>query len=722
MWRSEIPFGIRREEKMRTGVKRYWLAIVLTLVAVFAVVFFGLQCDPKVNAAEIPTDFWPQGGETGLTAANWSVSEDNELVYDGQGKGTIATTFGTPGSYSDVTISFEVVPGNGAFEFGFIIGPGNFIGWGQLGAYIYFNQYGVWVVKDGNYADQTILGWVEAGHYTLAANGRNSVQICIQNSIAEVMINGNKLPYTCDIVGFTDTQSQFAAFLGTSGTVFSNLRFERGDSVKHYFNQGITYYISSTEGNNENTGESIYSPWGNFDKIEQLILSPGDKILLKRGDVFTDRLVVCGTGTEDAEIYIGAYGNANEKPIISLDNNEDDIAVLVSDWQPNSQTRVNINYITIENLCIKNTRLGIYYRVFTGTENKGFTVKNTEFYNITCDSVLERVMNVKNAGGDVNAAISAEVLKAKGNLPVLNGTGGGVNEYIFPAAIFVGGVTGPMSVSGPHATYLDGWIVENCKFDNVTTGIMSWFYYPHTAGNSSEVWRNIVRNICFADCSFTGIVNGAVALDGVNGGAVTSDSAQQANSQGYGIISNLRVTQGCNREGVSWPNGTTGAILNNTQDLLLTDCTFSGIINQGNPDGCGIDFESNCERITLQNSILSDNEGQGVLLMNGGNYGGNKQITIRNNLFANNLTHQSDPYRYELMFSAAYDGHQNISVYGNFFFLNEKNLSDSDILLIDETLAYVTLYDNTIYRLDPEADIVTVVFCGNEYSFHARPD
>lgn len=194
---------------MRTGVKRYWIAIVLVFVSILAVVF-GLQCCEQVNAAEIPADFWPQGGETGLSAANWSVNEENELVYDGQGKGTIATTFGAPGNYSNASISFEVVPGNGAFEFGVIIGPGNFIGWGQFGAYIYFNQYGVWVVKDGNYTAQTILGWVEAGHYTLAANGKNSVQICIQNSIVDVMINGSELPYTCNIMEFTDTSSQFA--------------------------------------------------------------------------------------------------------------------------------------------------------------------------------------------------------------------------------------------------------------------------------------------------------------------------------------------------------------------------------------------------------------------------------------------------------------------------------------------------------------------------------
>lgn len=691
------------------------------LVLLFAMVYGFGALAVRADVSGIPDTFWPQGGETGLSAEDWSVNEENELVYDGEGKGTIVTTFGTPGSYENVSASFDVIPGEGAFEFGVIIGPGNFIGWGQFGAYVYFNQYGVWVVKNGDYANQTILGWVEAGHYMLDPGGLNSVMIRTNNSVVEVSVNGSVLPNTCNISGYTNTSTQFFAFLATHGTVFKNLRFERGSLVQRFFHQGITYYISASEGEDGNTGESIYSPWKSFSKINEMLLQPGDKVFLKRGDVFHGRLIICGSGTAEAGIYIGAYGDTNmEKPKISLNNHEDDIGILITDWQQNTQTRTNINYITVENLCIENTRLGIYYRVFTGTENRGFTVKNTDFKNITCDAVLKRVMDVKDAGGNVTAAIDAEVQKNKGALPELNGTGGGVNEYIFPAAVFVGGVTGPMSVSGSHSTYLDGWIVEGCNFENVTAGIMSWFYYPHTAGNSSDVWRNIVKNIRFGDCSFTGIINGAVALDGVNGGATTSGTIQQASSEGYGVISEIRVTEGCNREGVSWPNGTTGAILNNTQDLLITDCEFSGIVNQGNPDGCGIDFESNCARITLQNSIISDNEGQGILLMNGGNYGGNKQITIRNNLFMNNLTDQSDPYRYELMFSAAFDGHENIFVTDNLFFLNDVNNSGSEIELIDEGLPYVTMQNNFVYKLDPTAGTIYFIFCGTEYSVQAR--
>jgi hypothetical protein len=46
------------------------------------------------------------------------------------------------------------------------------------------------------------------------------------------------------------------------------------------------YYIDSNNGNDNNTGTAVNSPWKTFKNIKQLKLSPGDEILLKSSHHF----------------------------------------------------------------------------------------------------------------------------------------------------------------------------------------------------------------------------------------------------------------------------------------------------------------------------------------------------------------------------------------------------------------------------------------------------
>ena len=79
---------------------------------------------------------------------------------------------------------------------------------------------------------------------------------------------------------------------------------------------GTVYYVSSSQGNDTNPGTSPSLPWKTLAKLDSLILSPGDSINLKRGDIFHGQITVNGDGTKSNPIKISSYGDGN-LPLIS---------------------------------------------------------------------------------------------------------------------------------------------------------------------------------------------------------------------------------------------------------------------------------------------------------------------------------------------------------------------------------------------------------------------
>lgn len=70
-----------------------------------------------------------------------------------------------------------------------------------------------------------------------------------------------------------------------------------------------TFYVSSTLGNDQNDGLTEGTAFGSLKPVNQLVLEPGDRILLERGSVFEDQyLHIRGKGAAGNLIEIGAYG------------------------------------------------------------------------------------------------------------------------------------------------------------------------------------------------------------------------------------------------------------------------------------------------------------------------------------------------------------------------------------------------------------------------------
>lgn len=82
------------------------------------------------------------------------------------------------------------------------------------------------------------------------------------------------------------------------------------------FSQTI-YYVSSSSGNDSNSGTSESSPWQSLEKVRSIEFVPGDRILFKRGDVWKGQLIIKSSGNSTNRITFSSYGSG-EKPVITL--------------------------------------------------------------------------------------------------------------------------------------------------------------------------------------------------------------------------------------------------------------------------------------------------------------------------------------------------------------------------------------------------------------------
>jgi hypothetical protein len=76
-----------------------------------------------------------------------------------------------------------------------------------------------------------------------------------------------------------------------------------------------SYHIDAEQGSDTRDGESPESAWKSLEKVEKVELKPGDKILLKAGQVFFGKLHPNGSGEDGKPITVDKYGQG-ANPVI----------------------------------------------------------------------------------------------------------------------------------------------------------------------------------------------------------------------------------------------------------------------------------------------------------------------------------------------------------------------------------------------------------------------
>ena len=690
-----------------------------------AFIFFVSLTATRVFAA-LPSDIWPQSGQT----TQWTVNSNNELCFDGAqpgfGPATVATTFGglVSNDFTGLTIKFDaIISLNGENTTVVLSSNGT---WGDKGVVLDLSRYQIQGVNNYAYPGTVLSSNTLLYQNTVIKPGLfNSFIINVSaTGVVAITVNGYVCPTTFN-AALTVLQAptpvpRFAYFsAGFTGFKLKNLKVEKAAISKQYFTTYVplsgTYYIDAVNGSDIASGLSEAEAWRSFVNVNRTVQNAGTKILLKKGSVWNQRLEIRGAGTVSNWIEVDSYGTSPNKPKISLTNNVNDIALLICDLDKTSGIirSQSISYIKIQNLEIANTRLGIFYRSVTGTVNTGFKVNNVTFNNINCDPVMTAI----NTAPNKNAEISTQLASVKGNLETTTGNAnGGVREYIFPAGIMVGGQTfAGQTISGANTTVLTEWEVSNCQFNEAIAGVMSVFYWPIINTDGANIWQQLIHKVKLTNLTSTGIVNGVIGFDCVNAGAVAdANGVMQPDANGWGVFKNVNVTMGSSVFGRTWPNGTTGVILSNSKNMLVDSCEFSDLLNQGNPDGCGFDFETNNDNVTLQNTKFFNNDGHSILMMNGGSFGGNTNIIIQKNLFAKNVKNSTSTN--EFLFTQNSDGHLNVKVRNNQVFMRKRNKNNLNITFLP-TRSYLTATNNDLYYLDDAQPNITISFLSQAYTY-----
>jgi parallel beta helix pectate lyase-like protein len=76
-----------------------------------------------------------------------------------------------------------------------------------------------------------------------------------------------------------------------------------------------TYYVDARTGSDMYDGTSPSSAWQSVKRLKSVVLAPGDTVLLERGSIWDQELIVTTSGTQLQPITIAAYG-LGERPLL----------------------------------------------------------------------------------------------------------------------------------------------------------------------------------------------------------------------------------------------------------------------------------------------------------------------------------------------------------------------------------------------------------------------
>lgn len=120
---------------------------------------------------------------------------------------------------------------------------------------------------------------------------------------------------------------------------------------------GTSWYFDAENGNDTNSGHSPKAPLRSLSKIAELEFGPGDKILLKSGSTFTEKLFFSGKGSEDKPVIIGKYGgeayphikgDASELEMLHIYNSENVIVRDIEVSNKGKRIRPHLSGVLVE--------------------------------------------------------------------------------------------------------------------------------------------------------------------------------------------------------------------------------------------------------------------------------------------------------------------------------------------------------------------------------------
>lgn len=318
------------------------------------------------------------------------------------------------------------------------------------------------------------------------------------------------------------------------------------------------YYISSTEGNDLNTGLSSSQPWKSMDKVNSLAPSPGDQMLFKRGDSWNGTLTINSSGTSGSPITYGAYGTG-EKPVIYGSE-------IITGWS-----------VFSGNIYKANVANDVYELFLNGSKMKAARFPNKGYANIDAVPTANSLTcNALNGGINYSGA----------------GFASRTNGYAFETNSVASSSGTTLTLKSTPAFSLsvkEGFILVN-KLEFLDSA-GEWFY--DTANDLLYLWTpsNDSPNNYTVRCSVRdyGVMNNSKNYIVVNNLDIRQCASSGIYNSGSNCVFDNNVIQHCNIQAINSMFGINNAITKNT----IKGCNQYGlyIYTSG-----------------VSNTIISDNE------------------------------------------------------------------------------------------------------------------
>lgn len=175
-----------------------------------------------------------------------------------------------------------------------------------------------------------------------------------------------------------------------------------------------TYFVSSSTGDDANDGLTEAKAWKTMGKISAMTFQPGDRILLKSGDVWNEKLTLKGMGSKEDPIAITSYGTGN-KPKISA--NAPGSGVVLG---------INLSYWLIQGLAVEaipssalawgNVTNGIKIEYDNSRVYEGLTIDGNEVFSASPNTNTNGIVITANVPGTDFKEIANDITISDNNV------------------------------------------------------------------------------------------------------------------------------------------------------------------------------------------------------------------------------------------------------------------------------------------------------------------
>lgn len=238
-----------------------------------------------------------------------------------------------------------------------------------------------------------------------------------------------------------------------------------------FLSNARTYYINPSSDSTKELG-TIGSPWRSLALVNSAMkmFKPGDSILLKRGELFFERLHITCSGTDAAPIVFSVYGTAAASPVF----------LCKGEGRPEAIELLKCRYVIIEGFDITDDYLSADEHNKTANIINGIHTTESDFISIR-KMAISLVGTAISINGNNNRVQDCDIRSLK----LIRNTVGGSDDYGAEAIVINGAVN----------------TVSDCFFKDCWSNSYDYTYYGGVIKLSGEnISGNRILNNTAINC------------------------------------------------------------------------------------------------------------------------------------------------------------------------------------------------------------------------------